>query len=105
MNRPHPTANAALIVLAFFGSALARRCAHTRREYPRPEGASSARPGTGGRGRGRWQEGGSFEADGASPKPKTYVLELFPYPPGRMHVGQARNYARGEVLAGSRRMQ
>ena len=51
-----------------------------------------------------WDEQQSFRADDASTKPRSYVLEMFPYPSGRIHIGHVRNYSMGDVLARFRRM-
>ena len=51
----------------------------------------------------RWQEAWAeqrlFETDNSDPRPKYYVLEMFPYPSGRIHMGHVRNYAMGDVVA------
>jgi leucyl-tRNA synthetase len=52
-----------------------------------------------------WDEAQTFRADDASAKPRSYVLEMFPYPSGRIHIGHVRNYTMGDVLARAKRMQ
>ena len=46
-----------------------------------------------------WAERGTFNTSNADPRPKYYVLEMFPYPSGRIHMGHVRNYAMGDVVA------
>ena len=46
-----------------------------------------------------WEDAKLFEADNDDPRPKYYVLEMFPYPSGRIHIGHVRNYAMGDVMA------
>ena len=53
----------------------------------------------------RWQEKHSFACTHESRKPKYYVLEMFPYPSGNIHMGHVRNYAIGDVVARAKRMQ
>ncbi|MEJ5901521.1 leucine--tRNA ligase [Ochrobactrum teleogrylli] len=46
-----------------------------------------------------WEENRTFETDNSDPREKYYVLEMFPYPSGRIHMGHVRNYAMGDVVA------
>lgn len=50
-----------------------------------------------------WDEHKIYETDNADKREKYYVLEMFPYPSGRIHMGHVRNYAMGDVVARYRR--
>ena len=46
-----------------------------------------------------WDERGIFATRNDDPRPRYYVLEMFPYPSGRIHMGHVRNYTMGDVVA------
>jgi leucyl-tRNA synthetase len=46
-----------------------------------------------------WEAQNVFATSNEDPRPKYYVLEMFPYPSGRIHMGHVRNYAMGDVVA------
>jgi leucyl-tRNA synthetase len=59
--------------------------------------------------RAAWEDAGVFRArepgEPGGERPKYYVLEMFPYPSGRIHMGHVRNYAMGDVVARFKRAQ
>ena len=53
----------------------------------------------------RWRDEGTYEVDNDDPRPKSYVLCMYPYPSGAAHMGHVRNYTFGDLLVRYRTMQ
>lgn len=52
-----------------------------------------------------WEENNIYKVSEDTSKPKYYVLEMFPYPSGNLHMGHVRNYSIGDVVARFKNMQ